>query len=37
MLYTMACITMCSGPYNKPGINFDVRVSLCILTPDMCD
>lgn len=34
MLYTIGCITMRSGPYNKPGINFGVRVSLCILTPD---
>lgn len=34
MLYTKGRIMMCSGPYNKPGINFAVRVSLCILTPD---
>lgn len=34
MLYMISCITMRSGPYNKPGINFGVSVSLYILTPD---
>lgn len=31
--FVMGCITTCSGPYNKPSINSNVRVSLRILTP----
>lgn len=34
MLYTMSCVMVCSGPYNKPGINLDVCVSVCISTLD---
>lgn len=29
MLYVMSSITACSGPYNKPGINFNVQ-SHCV-------
>lgn len=31
--FVMGCITTCSGPYNKPSINSNVRVSLRIVTP----